>query len=370
MWPFQTKYDAFISHAVEDKLPVANDLCEKLEEAGLKIWYSGKELTVGDSLEKAIHKGLDRSRFGVVILSPTYLEKNWTRREFYTLLAKEINSKTIILPVLYNITPNDLAMHDLTMADRYGLSMDRGMDIVAEKLVAVIKSGKVSAFKKKILRLGLFMAAVFGLVYFAPDLSRTSEVPSQIEKELIEKRLAKLQADFDRQFHTQQSHSHLSPGQNEGIVQQYNAFRSYQSYYRNEYEFTNGVSNIRFKKNVESALNIDLDALSPINSYNLTSPQTYISSMTATDEKDVQYAYVNTQPITYKITKELRVSDNEYVIAASIDNNVRYWLATLQYPTSSGMPKKYKMQILGLLPVEEFRIVKKDTDWTLASSKF
>ena len=53
-------YDAFISHAVEDKIPIANELCAKLEAAGLKIWYSGKELGVGDSIEKTIQNGLNR----------------------------------------------------------------------------------------------------------------------------------------------------------------------------------------------------------------------------------------------------------------------------------------------------------------------
>ena len=70
------EYDAFISHAVEDKIPIANELCAKLEQAGLKIWYSGKELGVGDSIEKTIEKGLNRSRYGIVIFSPTYLAKN------------------------------------------------------------------------------------------------------------------------------------------------------------------------------------------------------------------------------------------------------------------------------------------------------
>ena len=63
------KYDAFVSHAVEDKFAVANELCVRLERAGLKIWYSGKELKIGDSLEKTIETGLEQSRYGIVVLS-------------------------------------------------------------------------------------------------------------------------------------------------------------------------------------------------------------------------------------------------------------------------------------------------------------
>ena len=137
------EYDAFISHAVEDKIPIANELCARLEMAGLKIWYSGKELGVGDSIEKTIEKGLNRSRYGIVIFSPTYLSKNWTIREFYTLLAKEIEEQKVILPVLYNVTVDELKNKDLVMADRFAVNADRGLDVVVERLVKEIKKPKV-----------------------------------------------------------------------------------------------------------------------------------------------------------------------------------------------------------------------------------
>lgn len=138
------EYDAFISHAVEDKIPIANELCARLEAAGLKIWYSGKELGVGDSIEKTIEKGLNRSRYGIVIFSPTYLAKNWTIREFYTLLAKEIEEHKVILPVLYNITLDELKNKDLVMADRFAANADKGLDVVVERLVREIKKSHVS----------------------------------------------------------------------------------------------------------------------------------------------------------------------------------------------------------------------------------
>ena len=139
------EYDAFISHAVEDKIPIANELCAKLEAAGLKVWYSGKELGIGDSIEKTIEKGLNRSRYGIVVFSPTYLAKNWTIREFYTLLAKEIEEHKVILPVLYNISLDELKNKDLVMADRFAVNADKGMDFVVERLVREIK--KSSAVK-------------------------------------------------------------------------------------------------------------------------------------------------------------------------------------------------------------------------------
>ena len=54
------QYDAFISHASEDKREVARPLAE----AGLRVWLDAFELTVGDNLRREIDKGLSRSRLG------------------------------------------------------------------------------------------------------------------------------------------------------------------------------------------------------------------------------------------------------------------------------------------------------------------
>lgn len=180
------EYDAFISHAVEDKIPIANELCAKLERAGLKIWYSGKELGIGDSIEKTIEKGLNRSRYGIVIFSPTYLAKNWTIREFYTLLAKEIEEQKVILPVLYNITLDELKNKDLLMADRFAVNADRGIDFVVERLVQEIRKAKVAEPKAAwfsrmwlLLILSLLANAVFlAQVNFSPGDKGVLQLPS------------------------------------------------------------------------------------------------------------------------------------------------------------------------------------------------
>lgn len=51
------KYDAFISHASEDKESLARPLAEKLRDLGFSIWYDEFQLKVGDSLRRSIDKG-------------------------------------------------------------------------------------------------------------------------------------------------------------------------------------------------------------------------------------------------------------------------------------------------------------------------
>jgi hypothetical protein len=73
--------DAFISHAGEDKLTVAEPLARALSARGWKVWLDKLELTVGDSLNQRISTALARSRFGIVILSKAFFSKHWPQRE-------------------------------------------------------------------------------------------------------------------------------------------------------------------------------------------------------------------------------------------------------------------------------------------------
>jgi hypothetical protein len=62
------RWDAFISHASEDK-DFVRPLAAALEKSGLEIWFDETTLTVGDRLRESIDHGLSKSRFGIVVLS-------------------------------------------------------------------------------------------------------------------------------------------------------------------------------------------------------------------------------------------------------------------------------------------------------------
>ena len=68
-------FDVFISHATEDKEEVARPLAVALDAEGLRVWYDEFELKIGDSLHRKIDNGIARSRFGVVIISPSFFRE-------------------------------------------------------------------------------------------------------------------------------------------------------------------------------------------------------------------------------------------------------------------------------------------------------
>ena len=69
-------YDVFICHASEDKEAFVRPLAAILQESHLEVWYDEFALSVGDSVRRAIDRGLAQSRYGIVVLSPSFFAKN------------------------------------------------------------------------------------------------------------------------------------------------------------------------------------------------------------------------------------------------------------------------------------------------------
>ncbi len=77
----------FISHATEDKDAFVRDLAAELTRLGLRVWFDEWTLKLGSWLRREIDQGLLSSSFGVVVLSPNFFSKNWTRAELDGLFA-------------------------------------------------------------------------------------------------------------------------------------------------------------------------------------------------------------------------------------------------------------------------------------------
>ena len=135
----EESWDAFVSHASEDKDAFARPLAEALQARGLSIWYDEFALTVGDSLRRSIDRGLARSRFGVVVLSPRFFAKEWPQRELDGLVTREINGKKVILPVWHDIDAERIRKYSPTLADRVAVSSHNGIPAVVNALLAAMR---------------------------------------------------------------------------------------------------------------------------------------------------------------------------------------------------------------------------------------
>src|SRR5215211_7032424 len=134
------QYDLFISHASQDKADFVEPLAEILSGMGFKVWYDDFVLRLGDSISRSIDKGIARSSYGLVVLSPHFFAKQWTQRELAGLTTREVaGRKKLILPVWHNVTHEDVMEYSPTLADKKALDT-RQMDLedIARSIAEVL----------------------------------------------------------------------------------------------------------------------------------------------------------------------------------------------------------------------------------------
>ncbi|WP_022673352.1 DUF1883 domain-containing protein [Novosphingopyxis baekryungensis] len=115
-------YDVFISHASEDKESIVRSLADELVARGLKVWYDEFTLRIGDSLRQKIDAGLARSRVGLVVLSPAFVDKGWTNYELDGIVTRTMSGEQILLPIWHNITKQEVIDFSPSLADKVARS--------------------------------------------------------------------------------------------------------------------------------------------------------------------------------------------------------------------------------------------------------
>lgn len=131
-------WDVFISHAREDRESVARPLADRLERAGLRPWIDLTAIDASDNLRAKVNEGIAKSRFGAVILSPTYFDKKWTLDELDALMALEQAGHEVVLPIVHGLSQRSLAQRYPLLANRVCLDTAAGLDDLAEATVRVV----------------------------------------------------------------------------------------------------------------------------------------------------------------------------------------------------------------------------------------
>lgn len=114
-------FDIFLSHATEDKDTIAIPLKDELEKLGLKIWMDvdrSNELSTS-GLRREIDSAIYNSNYAVIILSPNYMRKPWTNREFDGITAMEMAKKQTLLCVWHHVTLDAILEYSPPIANKY-----------------------------------------------------------------------------------------------------------------------------------------------------------------------------------------------------------------------------------------------------------
>jgi tetratricopeptide (TPR) repeat protein len=121
----EPKYDVFISHSSADKAGFVELLAAGLQRKGVRVWYDDYEVEWGESISEAIARGLSESRYGIVVLSPSFLNGGWSRHELRGLVQREIHVGKTILPILHDLPLDRVREVDPSLADMRALDTSR-----------------------------------------------------------------------------------------------------------------------------------------------------------------------------------------------------------------------------------------------------
>ena len=136
--PKPERRDIFLCHAWADRKDSAKDLHDLLEGCGLTVWFSEKDVGLGTPLMREIDRGLAMSRFGIVLVTPAFLE----RLEVQSIADKELSTLLAgdrLVPVAHNTTFEALRDVSPMLASRSGLSTsEEPMAEIAAKLAEVV----------------------------------------------------------------------------------------------------------------------------------------------------------------------------------------------------------------------------------------
>ncbi|MGE8449404.1 MAG: toll/interleukin-1 receptor domain-containing protein [Pseudomonadales bacterium] len=130
--------DCFLCHAWDDRQGAAKELYDLLVAAGVKVWFSEKDLGLGVPMMRAIDKGLANSRIGLVLVTPNLLrrlpQEGVADKELSALLAGNR-----LVPIVHQTTYPELRNVSPLLASRTGLdTAEDSMAVVATKIAELV----------------------------------------------------------------------------------------------------------------------------------------------------------------------------------------------------------------------------------------
>jgi hypothetical protein len=136
--PRAASYDLFLCHAWDDRRHAATELCDLLESEDVAVWFSEKDIALGQPFMREIDKGLAKTRIGLVLITPAFLQRiqggGVSDKELSELLSRDL-----LIPVAHGVTYNEIRSVSPLLGSRNGLSTDEdSMATIAKKIAELV----------------------------------------------------------------------------------------------------------------------------------------------------------------------------------------------------------------------------------------
>ncbi len=131
-------YDLFLCHAWDDRRETATELHDLLEAQDVSVWFSERDIILGQPFMREIDKGLAKTRIGLVLITPAFLKRiesgGVSEKELSELLARDL-----LIPVAHGVTYDEIRAISPLLGSRNGLSTDEdSMEDIAKKIAELV----------------------------------------------------------------------------------------------------------------------------------------------------------------------------------------------------------------------------------------
>lgn len=155
------KYDVFLSHADADKEIFVEKLKKSFDKLGISIFYDKDSIEWGDDWKQKIYDGLSNCKYGVIVVSENFFNREWTEKELKELLSRQSKAGgKLILPIAYEVDLSDIRkkykkLTDIQFIDasKYSIqdiTIQLAKIMLSEHLVK--KESKEDGFKYRIIK--------------------------------------------------------------------------------------------------------------------------------------------------------------------------------------------------------------------------
>lgn len=104
----------------------------------MKVWFSEKDIVLGEPFLREIDRGLAKSRFGVVLVTPNFLKRIHGRSIADKELSVLLHGGKLI-PIVHGTTFSELNEESPMLASRNGLNTaENSMEEIAIKLADLV----------------------------------------------------------------------------------------------------------------------------------------------------------------------------------------------------------------------------------------
>ncbi len=123
----------FVSYSHKNK-EFVDRLCRNLISEKIHLWMDRWELKPGDSLMDSIQMALEHAGAILVVLSKSYIESNWCKKEMNAGLIRELEKKgNVIIPIIIEDCDVPIFLREKMYAD-FRKDFDDAYRILAEAL--------------------------------------------------------------------------------------------------------------------------------------------------------------------------------------------------------------------------------------------